>query len=88
MRTSLTRLKRIEDFIHGQVPEEDCVVFAANLLLDKELAADHRSQQQTYQLIKRCSRQQLKAELDQLHRDLMTKNQTFFDRILAIFQKH
>lgn len=87
MRTSLTRLNSIEDFVAGNMSAEDRVIFSANLLIDKELASDYASQQQAYRLIRRYSRQQMKSELDRLHRDLVKNDRTFLDRILAIFIK-
>lgn len=87
MRTSLTRLNTIEDFVVGNMSEEDRVVFSANLLLDKELASDYASQQHAYRLIRQYSRQQMKSELDRLHHNLMKNDKTFLERILSIFKK-
>lgn len=88
MRTSLTRLNTIEEFVAGTLSPEDKILFIANLQLDEALPTDVADQRKAYAIIRRCSRQQMKSELDQLHHHLMTNNKTFLNRILAIFQKN
>jgi hypothetical protein len=90
MRTSLTRLAAIEEFISGEVSSENKILFEANLILDKELVIDVRHQKQAYQIIRLFCRQTLRSELENIHENLFTepKNKPFRDRILKIFQKN
>jgi hypothetical protein len=90
MRTSLTRLSSIEEFLAGNISQENRIVFDANLLLDNQLAIDISSQAEAYKIIKLCSRQILKSELETLHGKLLAnpENKSFWSSIRKIFQKN
>ena len=90
MRTSLTRLNAIEDFLSGNVSLDNKIVLEANIMLDKELATDVKSQDEAYKIIKLYSRQCLKSELEILHGRLLAdpKNKSLWYHILKIFQKN
>lgn len=90
MRTSLTRLRAIEQFLSGNISTENRMVFEAHLLLDNELATDVKSQEESYNIIKFHGRQTLKAELEILHQKLAgdPKNKMFWRHIQSIFQRN
>jgi hypothetical protein len=90
MRTSLTRLSSIEEFLSGNFSQENRISFEAKLLLDSKLAIDASSQAEAYKIIKRYSRQILKSELEALHRKLLVspENKSFWSNIRKIFQKN
>ena len=88
MRTSLTRLSTIEQFLDGSMLPENKIVFEASVLLDSDIIPDIEAQEKAYDIIRVCSRQMLKAELDLIHHKLMEspKNKSFRERIYKIFQ--
>jgi hypothetical protein len=90
MRTSLTRLNTIEDFLSGKLSVDERILLEANLLLDKEMATDMRCQDEAYKIIRFCSRQGLKSELEILHRKMLMdpKNKSFWNHVRKIFQKN
>ncbi|RQP13740.1 hypothetical protein [Parapedobacter defluvii] len=88
MKTSLDNLQLMEDCLLGRASNEQCLFFEAALLLDPALREDIRWQQKTYHIIRDYGRQQLRSELDQVHKMLFTSPQhrTFRDQVLKFFR--
>lgn len=71
MRPELARLQRIEQHLLGPAPTaEASAAWQLQHLLDPELAADTDSQRQLYQGLHLAGRQQLRLELQAIHRQL------------------
>lgn len=90
MRTSLTNIKAIEDYIMGRIAPEETLLFEANLLLNKDLANDTQDQQKTYALIRRYGRQQIKDEIVAVQKILVNQpeHRGFMRRIVNLFKKY
>ena len=73
----------------GAAPGEQQALFEAKLLVDPQLRDDVYWQQATYSVIREYRREQLRAELKQVHQRLFTepKHRNFADRIKAFFIK-
>lgn len=90
MRTSLARLRTIEEFVSDNITVENKILFEANLVIDNTLANDVKCQIEAYKMIRHYGRQSLKSELEMLHGKLIKepKNRAFWEHIRGIFQKN
>ena len=90
MRTSLTRLEIIEEYLSGEMDAENQTVFQAQAVLDNELASAVKSQEVAYHIITLYSRQSLKSELEIIHHRLQKDSRLsrFWNDIHKIFQKN
>ncbi len=90
MRTSLNNIKLIDDYLLGNMPTADSLLFEANILLNAELADDVSFQKQTHDVIKLYGRQSIRAEIAAVQYKLSTepKHSGFMQRIANIFKKH
>ncbi|PJJ80072.1 hypothetical protein [Mucilaginibacter auburnensis] len=90
MRTSLNKLKLIDDYLLGNLHVPDALLFEANIILNTELADSVALQKQTHQLVKNYGRQSLKAELTAVQHQLSTapEHRGFMQSIANIFKKH
>jgi hypothetical protein len=89
MRTSLIETQQIEAHLMGRSDPGDALVFEARLLLQAELREKLQWQQQTYKLIKKYGRDQLKKEIEAVHQQLFTQPQhrSFSQKIRQLFSK-
>lgn len=89
MRTSLHEIKAIEEHLFGKNLPEEAVIMEARILIDAELKDRLKWQSETYEVIRRSGREQLKAELARVHRKLFTERQysNFRHKILRLFKK-
>jgi hypothetical protein len=81
MRTSLSRIREIENFIEGKMSGGEALIFQAKLLLDSELRQEVQSQRQTVSLIKLHGREKLRNEIEAIHQDIFNDNSDHFLRI-------
>ena len=90
MRTSLNNIKAIDDYLLGNLPAGDALVFEANSLLNNELANNIEHQQKTYTIIRQYGRQQIKAEIIAVQNSLTTapQHRGFMQRIIDLFKKN
>jgi hypothetical protein len=90
MRTSLNKIRTIEEFLNGSMPVDERLLFEAQQVVDRSLAEEVLAQQQTYQLVTAYSRAALRQELESFHHTLMNDpaKKGFRDLIRSIFQKH
>ena len=87
MRTSLNKIKAIEDYLSGAMPAGDALLFEANMLIDSELIGDVQSQENTYDVIKQYGRQEIKAEIIAARKIFVEapKYRSFMQRITKLF---
>jgi hypothetical protein len=90
MRTSLNKIRAIEEFLNASMPVDERLLFEAKQVVDRSLGEEVLAQQKTYQLITAYSRATLRQELESLHQTLMNDpaKKGFRALILSIFQKH
>jgi hypothetical protein len=89
MRTSLTEIKLIDDYIFDKAETGDALVFDALLIINPELKSQIMWQKKTHQLVKQYGRKTLKQEIENVHRQLFdTDNHlSFRQKILRLFSK-
>jgi hypothetical protein len=89
MRTSLLETEQIESQLMRTTEPGDALVFEAKLLLDPELKDKMYWQQKTYNIIRQYGREQLKGEIEAVHRQLFNDgpHQSFRQKIMRLFSK-
>ena len=89
MKTSLTNVQLIEDYLLGRASNEQRLLFEARLLLDSTLQGDVYWQRKVYSVVRQYGRQQFRDELERLHQQLFTapQHRAFRDKIIAFFQR-
>ncbi|MGK6351464.1 hypothetical protein [Parapedobacter sp. DT-150] len=89
MKTSLNELQWMEDGLLGHVSGEQRILFEAQLLLDPAFQEAARWQRKTYGIIRDHGRQQLRHELEHVHRELFTtlQHRSFREKVLAFFRQ-
>ncbi len=90
MRTSLNNIKLIDDYLLGNLPTGEALLFEANTLLNNQLAEDVMLQKKTHNIIEQYGRQSIKAEIAAVQQTLATAPQYhgFMQRIANLFKKH
>lgn len=90
MRTSLNNIKAIDDYLLGRMEPDDALLFEVNMLLNSNLVIDVKYQQSTYSIIRKYSRQNIKAEIMAVQETLATAPQYrgFMQQIANLFKKH
>lgn len=88
MRTSLNNIKLTEEYLNGELPMGDKLLFEARMLIEDDLLTNLKTQQQAVKLIKQYSREQLRAEIDTVHQTLFNNKQhrTFAMRVMDLFK--
>lgn len=87
MRTSLNKIKAIDDFLQRKMTKPNAIVFEAQLLLCDTLAEQVRQQQKTYELIEHYSRNSIKNEIGNVYKKIAAtpKYSSFIQQIAGIF---
>jgi hypothetical protein len=90
MRTSLNKIKEIEEYLMGQMAPEDTLLFEVDMLLDNEFSDDVQLQQITYAIVRKYGRQKIKAEIIAVQENLKKaqKHKGFMQRITNLFKNH
>lgn len=88
MRTSLSEIKLIDEYIFNNGTPTDALLFEAMLVLDTGLEERITWQKRTHEIIAQYSRKQLKAEIAAVHNQLFAKpeHRIFRQRILSLFK--
>jgi hypothetical protein len=88
MRTSLNNINAIDDYLLNRLAPADALLFEANTLLNVDLAADVKHQQNTYSIVKQYGRQALKAEIMAVKQILSEapQHRSFMRRIANLFK--
>ena len=89
MRTSLIETEQIEAHLLQLSNPGDALVFEARLLLEPELQEKMQWQKETYSIVKRYGRYQVKKEIEAVHQQLFTQtqHQSFSQKIRQLFSK-
>lgn len=89
MRTSLIETEQIEAHLMQLSGPGDALVFEARLLLEAELREKLQWQKEAYHIIKLYGRDQLKKEIEAVHRQLFTQPEyrSFGQKIRQLFSK-
>lgn len=89
MRTSLLETEQIESHLTRRAEAGNALVFEARLLLEPELRDKVLWQQRTYSIIREYGREQLKGEIEAVHRQLFNNgaHQGFRQKIMRLFSK-
>jgi hypothetical protein len=89
MRTSLLETEQIETHLLRLSEPGDALVFEARLLLEPGLNDKMMWQQKTYTIIRQYGREQLKGEIEAVHRQLFNDgaHQSFRRKIMRLFSK-
>ena len=89
MRTSLNKVKRIDQYLFNLLPGEETLLMEAELLLNKELLEEVEWQKKTYAAVRDYGRKQLKKELSEIFEILekAPEHRGFIDRVYQLFKK-
>lgn len=87
MRTSLSEIKNIEDYLLDQQQPEDKLVFEARMILNKDLQQKTEQQHQLYKLVRLYGRKKLRQEIEAVQQKLFSDSvhHKFRHTILNIF---
>jgi hypothetical protein len=87
MRTSLSDIKAIEEYLNGTLPIQDRLLFEARLLLSKELRKNVALQREVYRLLAHHHHLKIKEEFQRTHKRLVsdTTNADFLNELRTIF---
>lgn len=88
MRTSLKRIKALEDYLFGHLTDEARLFTEAHLIINSDLSSDLKAQSDAYTLIKMYGRLQTNREIERVHQQLFhqEKHRNFRQRVFRIFQ--
>ncbi|WP_442588072.1 hypothetical protein ACSBL2_18675 [Pedobacter sp. AW31-3R] len=86
----MNNIKAIDDYLFGRLAPDDALLFQAKVLLNSDLMEDVQYQQETYAMIRKYSRQQIRAEIMAVQDTLTTQPQYqgFMQRMANFFKKH
>lgn len=87
MKTSWNDTVLIEQYLSGNLNNEDKALFEARLLLEPQLAESLKWQQKTYAVTKQYGRQKLRDEIEQVSHHIFTANKyiNFRNKVLSLF---
>jgi hypothetical protein len=87
MTTSWNETEQIEAYLNGFTDNGEALLFEAKTLLDSSLHNKIYWQQNTYELIQRYGRKQLKQEIEAIHQQLFTnpEHNSFRQKIRLLF---
>jgi hypothetical protein len=71
MRSELNEIYLIDQYLLGQLSEEDERVFEANLLLDEVIAEKLEAQRTVHRLIRRYARKEERRRLEEMYQLLL-----------------
>lgn len=90
MPTSPSNLAYIENGLLRRLAPDEQLVFDARLLVDETLRSEAAQLQTVYAAITAAAREQLRAEVKAVHKQLFTDqtHRNFRNRILRLFGNH
>lgn len=88
MKISWNDTRRIERYLDNELPEEEKILFEAQLVLDPHFKLHVRLQKQIHSLIKLYGRRKMKAEIGKIHHKLFQTSEhvIFQQRIQQLFK--
>jgi hypothetical protein len=89
MRTSLNNIKEVDDHLLGLSAPQDSLLFEAKMILNPELQLNVMWHKQTLSLVQQYGRQQLRADIEAVHKQLFTRpeHRSFRQNILRFFKR-
>jgi hypothetical protein len=84
MRSELTEIELIDQYLHKQLDEEERTSFEATLLVDEALAENVEAQRKTYRLIRLFARRKERSRLEGIYHRLL-QEPSFSHRLKTIF---
>lgn len=87
MRTSLSEIKHIEDFLAGRLSPQEMLLMRAKLLLDPSLRQNVSMLKATYTAVQMYGRRKMKSQLTIIHQKLFTDpgKQNYREQIFKLF---
>jgi hypothetical protein len=88
MKISWNDTRRIERYLDNELPEEEKILFEAQLVLDPHFKLHVRLQKQIHSLVKLYGRRKMKAEIGKIHHQLFHNPEhiLFQQRIQQLFK--
>jgi len=88
MRTSLSEIRQIDEYLFNQAAAGDALVFNARLVLDPELKYKVLWQKKAHFFVQQYSRKKLRDEIEAVHQQLFSgpAHRSFRQRILSLFR--
>ncbi|MGN6341144.1 MAG: hypothetical protein ACTHML_09295 [Ginsengibacter sp.] len=88
MKISWNDARRIERYLDNELPEEEKILFEAQLVLDPHFKLHVRLQKRIHSLIKLYGRRKMKAEIGKIHHKLFHNPEhiIFQQRIQQLFK--
>ena len=88
MKISWNDTRRIERYLDNELPEEEKILYEAQLVLDPHFKLHVRLQKQIHSLIKLYGRRKMKAEIGKIHHKLFQNPEhiIFQQRIQQLFK--
>ncbi|RFZ81838.1 hypothetical protein DYU05_18635 [Mucilaginibacter terrenus] len=85
----MNNIKAIDDYLLNRLAPADALLFEANTLLNVDLAADVKHQQNTHSMVREYGRQAIKAEIIAVQKTLAEapQHRNFMQRIAHLFKK-
>jgi hypothetical protein len=89
MRTSLNEIELIDKRLLKLDSAPDRLLFDALLILNPEMKQNVLFQKRTHNIVQQYGRKQIKAEIENVHRQLFSKaeHQTFRQKIWNLFNR-
>ena len=89
MRTSLNEIELIDKLLLKLDSPPDRLLFDALLILNPEMKQNVLFQKNTHTMVQQYGRKQIKAEIENVHRQLFGKaeHQTFRQKIMSLFNR-
>lgn len=87
MKTFWSDIKRIEDFLHGNLDHEESLLLEAKAVVDPFLRVRIKFQKKAYAMIKMYGRKKIRSALEIQHRRLFSdpKKHSFCKHVNSIF---
>jgi hypothetical protein len=87
MKISASDIQLTERYLLGRLPPASRLLFEARLILQPKLQENLQLQQQVHQLVKQRGRQQLKAQINAVQKQLFTEPayKGFSQKVAALF---
>ena len=88
MKISWNDTRRIERYLDNELPEEEKILFEAQLVLDPHFKLHVRLQKQIHSLVKLYGRRKMKAKIEKIHHQLFHNPEhiLFQQRIQQLFK--
>jgi len=89
MPTSLNEIAEIDDHLFNRQQPGEALLFEAKLIISPELKDKVMWQKQTLNLVQQYGRNNLRAQIQAVHRQLFTQqqHQSFAQKVMGLFKR-